>query len=1694
MSGAPDPPAPGPAESPVVLAESAEPVGGVYALLADGTTVEIRPAAPSDFDAIKAMHEAMSPANAYLRFFSMSRIAAEREARRLTREPGPDHVALLALAGGHLVGTASYEVAQGNGGGQLGDTAEIAFAVADSMHQRGIATLMLEHLVSLARGQQIRAFTAETLSENTPMLRVFADAGLPVTSRREEGVVTSTIPLPPDDTGTELDTYLDTVARRERRASVASLRPVFAPESVVVIGAGRRHGGVGRSVIDNILAGGYRGRLYAVNPHASQIGGVPSFPGVSQLPEAPDLAVIAVPPMGVVGIARACGALGVRGLVVLTAGLDTRQSADLLAACRRHGMRLVGPNCFGIAVPSTGLDATFSATRPEPGVAGLVMQSGGLGFAMVDQLTRLGIGISSFASVGNKLDVSSNDMLMWWEQDGVTKLAVMYIESFGNPRKFARTARRVSARMPVLTVHAGRSPAGQEAAASHTAAIATPLVTREALFEQAGIIATPGFGELVEATALLATQPVPSGVTIAIVSNVGGAGVLAADACTDLGLAVHHPRGQNRRTLHSLVPEGSAVNGPVDTTATISREEFRRVLELLSTDEDVDAMVALVLPTATSPDLLSAFAEASIGKPLVAVVLNQPEAVRLLDGPGTTRVPSYGYPEAAVRALARAARYGQWRERPHGHAPRFPDIEDPVPGASASRADEACALVRAFLARTPGGGWLPAAERHALLRGYGIPMAPITAVHDVQPMVTGGTEVMIGVADDQMFGPLVLFGLGGVATEVPADHSARLAPLTAGDADALIDSIRSAPLLRGHHGAPAADRAALRDVLMRVSRLADDLPEISELDLNPVIARPDGAVAVDARIRVIPQPPRDPFLRRLRLQKVIYPNRIMMGCKPGKGTRVTVTEPSTLTSAELDAIDAWWRAANYLSVGQIYLLDNPLLTEELKPEHVKPRLLGHWGTTPGLNLIYAHMNRVIKNWDLDAIYIAGPGHGGPGLVANAYLEGTYTERYPTITQDEAGMRRLFRQFSFPGGIPSHVAPETPGSIHEGGELGYALAHAYGAAFDNPDLLVACVIGDGEAETGPLAGSWHSNKFLSPVTDGAVLPILHLNGYKIANPTVLARIPDDELTALLTGYGYHVYWVEGDDPRLVHESLAAALDSIVTEIHEIQRAAREGGAGERAERPRWPALVLKTPKGWTGPKTVDGNPVEGTWRAHQVPIDSARSNPAHLRQLEEWMRSYRPGELFDPAGTLVPELARLAPSAWRRMSANPHANGGELLHDLDLPDFRDYAVAVPAPGTVNAENTRVLGRWLRDIVTRNGETFRLFGPDETASNRLDAVFEVTGRAFEGQIVAGDNKLARDGRVMEVLSEHLCQGWLEGYLLTGRHGLFNCYEAFIHIVDSMFNQHAKWLKTTRHIPWRRPVASLNYLLSSLVWRQDHNGFSHQDPGFIDHVVNKRAEVIRVYLPPDANCLLSVGDHCLRSRNYVNVIVAGKQPQAQWLSMDEAIIHCTRGAGIWDWASSDGDGNGSPDVVLACCGDTPTLETLAAVSLLRQYLPSLRVRVVNVVDLMRLQPASEHPHGMSDAEFDALFTADRPVIFAYHGYPWLIHRLIYRRHGHSNFHVRGYKEEGTTTTPFDMVMLNDLDRFHLVTDVIDRVPGLSSQAGHVRQVMEDKRITCRAYTREFGEDAPEIRDWAWGDASQGTGGIADTAADNA
>ncbi len=788
---------------------------------------------------------------------------------------------------------------------------------------------------------------------------------------------------------------------------------------------------------------------------------------------------------------------------------------------------------------------------------------------------------------------------------------------------------------------------------------------------------------------------------------------------------------------------------------------------------------------------------------------------------------------------------------------------------------------------------------------------------------------------------------------------------------------------------------------------------------------------------------------------------------------VMTTEQPPLSSSELQTIDAYWRAANYLSVGQIYLMANPLLARPLQPEDVKPRLLGHWGTTPGLNLLYAHLNRVIRAWDLDMIFLAGPGHGGPAVVANAWLEGTYSEIYSHVTRDAAGMEALFRQFSFPGGIPSHAAPETPGSIHEGGELGYALAHAYGAVFDNPGLIAACVIGDGEAETGPLAASWHSNKFLNPVTDGAVLPILHLNGYKIANPTVLARIPEHELVSLMEGYGYRAHVVAGDEPELVHQQLAATMDACVREIDDIQRRARDRGDPTR---PQWPMIVLRTPKGWTGPKTVDGVQVEGTFRAHQVPIANVRGNPAHLAQLEEWLRSYRPAELFGPDGTLAPELAALPPRDYRRMSANPHANGGLLLRDLDLPDFRDYAVPVASPGATETEGTRALGTWLRDVITRNPASFRLFGPDETASNRLQDVFEVTDRAFDGQIIDGDDHLAPDGRVMEVLSEHLCQGWLEGYLLTGRHGMFNCYEAFIHIIDSMFNQHAKWLKTTREIPWRRPVASLNYLLSSLVWRQDHNGFSHQDPGFIDHVMNKKAEIIRVYLPPDANTLLSTADHCLRSRHYVNVIVAGKQPQPQWLTMDQAIIHCTRGAGIWDWASSDNGDNDEPDVVLACAGDVPTLETLAAASLLREHLPSLKVRVVNVVDLMRLQPAAEHPHGMPDAEYDALFTADRPVIFAYHGYPWLIHRLTYRRHGHNNLHVRGYREEGTTTTPFDMVMLNDLDRYHLVIDVIDRVPGLAARAGHLRQLMSDKRIEARAYTREFGEDAPEITNWTW------------------
>ncbi len=785
----------------------------------------------------------------------------------------------------------------------------------------------------------------------------------------------------------------------------------------------------------------------------------------------------------------------------------------------------------------------------------------------------------------------------------------------------------------------------------------------------------------------------------------------------------------------------------------------------------------------------------------------------------------------------------------------------------------------------------------------------------------------------------------------------------------------------------------------------------------------------------------------------------------------TTTSPA---AAELALIDAYWRAANYLSVGQIYLLDNPLLREPLTLDHVKPRLLGHWGTSPGLNFVYAHMNRAIRARDLSAMYVTGPGHGGPALVANAYLEGTYSEVYPEIGRDAEGLRRLFRQFSFPGGIPSHVAPETPGSIHEGGELGYALAHAYGAAFDNPDLVVCCVVGDGEAETGPLAASWHSNKFLDPVGDGAVLPILHLNGYKIANPTLLARIPYEELEDLLRGYGHRPILVEGSDPGPMHAAMAAATDEALDEIASIQDAARRGGARGR---PAWPMIVLRSPKGWTGPKAVDGLPTEGSWRSHQVPLAGLAEHPEHLAQLERWMRSYRPEELFDARGTLVPELAALAPSGERRMSACPHANGGALMRPLTLPDFRDHAVDVPAPGAATASATHVLGQLLRDVVSANAphRNFRIFGPDETASNRLGDVLEVTDRVWEAEILPTDEGLAPQGRVVEVLSEHLCQGWLEGYLLTGRHGLFSCYEAFIHIIDAMFNQHAKWLKVCAEIPWRRPIASLNYLLTSHVWRQDHNGFSHQDPGFIDHVVNKKAEIVRIYLPPDANTLLSVADHCLRSTDYVNVIVAGKQPSPQWLTMDEAVAHCTRGIGIWEWASSDA--RSQPDVVLACAGDVPTIEALAATSLLRRHLPELRVRLVNVVDLMRLQPQEEHPHGLSDRDFDALFTTTRPVIFAFHGYPFLIHRLTYRRHGHENIHVRGYKEEGTTTTPFDMLMLNDLDRYHLVMDVIDRVPGLAEREATLRQRMVDERLRLRAYTRETGEDHPDVSGWLWG-----------------
>ncbi len=789
----------------------------------------------------------------------------------------------------------------------------------------------------------------------------------------------------------------------------------------------------------------------------------------------------------------------------------------------------------------------------------------------------------------------------------------------------------------------------------------------------------------------------------------------------------------------------------------------------------------------------------------------------------------------------------------------------------------------------------------------------------------------------------------------------------------------------------------------------------------------------------------------------------------------TATEMAAgpLDAEQLRKVDAYWRASNYLSVGQIYLYDNPLLKKPLGQEHIKPRLLGHWGTTPGLNFPYVHLNRLIKKYDLDMIYITGPGHGGPALVAQTYLEGTYSELYPNVSEDEEGMKRLFTQFSFPGGIPSHTAPETPGSIHEGGELGYALAHAFGAVFDNPDLIAACVIGDGEAETGPLAAGWHSNKFLNPVHDGAVLPILHLNGYKIANPTVLARISREELDSLLRGYGWTPYHVEGREPEEMHQRMALTLERVIEEIQCIQKEARANG---KLQRPAWPMIVLRSPKGWTCPAEADGKKVEDFWRSHQVPLGQMHKNPDHVRRLEEWMKSYRPEELFDEEGRLVEELRELAPHGDRRMGANPHANGGLLLKELRMPDFRQYAVKVDKPGSVYAEATRIQGEFIRDVMKRNMKTrnFRVFSPDENASNRWDAVFEATGRCWMGETLQEDEHLSPDGRVMEILSEHQCQGWLEGYLLTGRHGFFNCYEAFIHIIDSMFNQHAKWLKVTRHIPWRRPIASLNYLLTSHVWRQDHNGFSHQDPGFIDHVVNKKAEIIRVYLPPDANTLLSMTDHCLRSRHYVNVIVAGKQPQPQWLDMDAAIKHCTAGVGIWDWAGNDQDGE--PDVVMACCGDVPTIETLAAVDLLRKHLPELKVRVINVVNLMRLQSPNEHPHALSDPEFDVLFTTSKPIIFAFHGYPWLIHRLTYRRTNHKNLHVRGYKEEGTTTTPFDMVVLNDLDRFNLVQDVIDRVPHLGPRAAYAKQMMRDKLIEHKHYIHKYGEDMPEIREWRW------------------
>lgn len=800
-----------------------------------------------------------------------------------------------------------------------------------------------------------------------------------------------------------------------------------------------------------------------------------------------------------------------------------------------------------------------------------------------------------------------------------------------------------------------------------------------------------------------------------------------------------------------------------------------------------------------------------------------------------------------------------------------------------------------------------------------------------------------------------------------------------------------------------------------------------------------------------------------------------------RGMNMTVSSPmksaelskqKPLSPDELRKMNMYWRAANYLSIGQIYLLDNPLLKQELKIEHIKPRLLGHWGTTPGLNFMYLHLNRLIKKHDLDMIFVTGPGHGGPALVANTYLEGSYTDLYPHITQDTEGMQALFKRFSFPGGIPSHVAPETPGSIHEGGELGYALVHAYGAVFDNPDLIAACVVGDGEAETGPLATSWHSNKFINPARDGIVLPILHLNGYKIANPTVLARMSDDELVSLFTGYGYKPYFVEGEEPEAMHQWFAATMDAVIDDIKAIKEQASSGFK----TRPSYPMIILRSPKGWTGPKIVDGKKVEGTHRSHQVPLSGLATNKEHLKQLEEWMKSYKPEELFNEDGRLIQELRELAPKGTRRMGFNPHTNGGLIMKDLRLPDFRNYAVDVPSPGKQEVESITRMGGYIRDVLSNNDDhkNFRIFGPDETQSNRLGSVFEVTNKVFTEEILASDDHLGRDGRVLEVLSEHMCQGWLEGYLLTGRHGLFSCYEAFIHVIDSMFNQHAKWLKVTRHIPWRRPIASLNYLLTSHVWRQDHNGFSHQDPGFIDHAVNKKADIIRVYLPPDANTLISVMDHCLRSNNFINIIVAGKQPQLQWLNMDQAIKHCSAGIGIWDWASTD---QGSePDVVMACAGDIPTMETLAAVDLLRQSLPELKIRVVNVVDLMTLQPDSEHPHGLSDRDFDSIFTKDKPIIFAYHGYPWLVHRLTYRRSNHKNLHVRGYKEEGTTTTPFDMVVMNDLDRFHLAVDAIDRIPQLHYVAARAKQYLRDKLIDHKQYIQKHGEDMPEIRNWKW------------------